>query len=108
MGYALKDRLHEEARLDAHVRMVRESGWTPGDDAGQEAASTLQPHQQRVVDEKRDLDERLQKLMTFTCTPTFAALPRAERDRLADQADIMAKYSEVLGMRIAAFAPAAA
>lgn len=68
----------------------------------------LAPHQQRVVDERAELDERLQKLMTFTCTPTFAALPGPERDRLAKQADTMAKYSEILGERIEAFAPAAA
>lgn len=47
MGYALKERLHERAlfdaspktsdqeRMQAHVDMVRESGWTPGDGAGQ-------------------------------------------------------------------------
>jgi hypothetical protein len=68
----------------------------------------LAPHQQRVVDEKAELDERLRKLMSFTCTPTFSALPGPERDRLAKQADTMAKYSEILGERIAEFAPAAA
>jgi hypothetical protein len=36
MGYALKQKLHErDARLESHVEMVRESGWMPGDGAGQ-------------------------------------------------------------------------
>jgi hypothetical protein len=65
----------------------------------------LLPHQQRVVDEKAELDERLRKLMTFTVTPTFAALDEAERNRLAQQAATMAMYSDILADRIAAFAP---
>ena len=35
---------------------------------------TLQPHQQRVVDEKRDLDEKLEKLNAFFGSPIFAGL----------------------------------
>ena len=70
--------------------------------------NAMQPHQQRVVDEKAELDERLAKLMTFTCTPTFAALDEDERNRLARQADTMATYSEILGERIYAFAPVTA
>jgi len=96
MGYALKQQLHDAASL----RPERGAAF-PG-------YSILQPHQQRIVDEKAELDERLAKLMTFTCTPTFAALDEAERNRLAQQAETMAKYSEILGERIEAFGPAAA
>jgi hypothetical protein len=124
MGYQLREELHRQAtneqqwqqayndpRLMQHIDMVRESGWTPVETITKATVppailpSALRPHQQRVVDEKRELDERLQKLMTFTCTPTFAALPGPERNRLAHQADTMAKYSEILGDCIAAFAP---
>jgi len=95
MGYALKQQLHEQGNRP------------PAPGAAHHGYSAMQPHQQRVVDEKAELDERLRKLMTFTITPTFAGLDEAERNRLARQAETMAKYSEILGARIAAFAPAA-
>lgn len=63
----------------------------------------MQPHQQRVVDEKEALDEKLNKLVEFFETPIFAALPADEQSRLARQCEHMGKYSEVLGERIAAF-----
>jgi hypothetical protein len=72
----------------------------------QAAAGALQPHQQRVVDEKRDLDEKLEKLVAFTRSPTFADLDSGERNRLDQQAATMAMYSDILGDRIAAFSPA--
>lgn len=65
--------------------------------------STLQPHQQRVVDEKRELDERLEKLNAFFRTPAFHGLEGAEQGRLGRQAGIMMQYSAVLAERIAAF-----
>lgn len=68
----------------------------------------LAPHQQRVVDEKAELDERLAKLVAFTKTSIFAGLDSAERNRLSKQAEAMTMYSYVLFDRIAAFAPAAA
>jgi|GEM_PF-1049726 len=69
--------------------------------------STLQPHQQRVVDEKAELDERLAKLRTFFDTAIFGGLDAAEQSRLRQQAHAMACYSAILGERIAAFASAA-
>jgi hypothetical protein len=69
--------------------------------------STMQPHQQRVVDEKAELDERLEKLVAFSKTPVFAGLDSAERNRLSKQAEAMTMYSHILFDRIAAFAPAA-
>ena len=62
------------------------------------------PHQERVVSEKHDLDEKLNKLKAFIETsPTFKALPEDERGRLNQQFDCMAEYSSILGQRIAAF-----
>lgn len=66
--------------------------------------SALQPHQQRVVDEKRDLDEKLGKLGTFFETPIFAGLDEEERQRLEHQQAAMQEYSTILDERIAAFA----
>jgi hypothetical protein len=63
----------------------------------------MQPHQQRVVAEKAELDEKLAKLSTFFNTETFAGLDEAEQERLQRQAGHMAAYSKVLGERIAAF-----
>lgn len=66
--------------------------------------STLLPHQQRVVDEKLALDEKATALSTFIGTnPVFDTLDSAEQERLKEQNDVMWKYSEILGARIAAF-----
>jgi hypothetical protein len=65
----------------------------------------LLSHQERVVAEKAELDEKLAKLTAFITTKnaTFAALPQAEMERLIRQHGIMELYSRVLGERIAAF-----
>ena len=63
----------------------------------------MQPHQQRVVDEKAELDEKLTKLDAFGRTPLFASLPDDEQGRLNRQHSLMEQYSAVLGERIAAF-----
>ena len=61
------------------------------------------PFQERVVDEKRDLDTKLEKLIAFTQGETYAALTEAEKSRLRNQARFMDEYSAVLADRIAAF-----
>ena len=63
----------------------------------------LQPHQQRVVAEKAELDEKLTKLDAFGRTPLFALLPADEQGRLNRQHSVMEQYSAILGERIAAF-----
>lgn len=63
----------------------------------------MQPHQQRVVDEKAELDEKLTKLRAF-CSAVggvFDSLPTEEKQRLTEQEGHMAAYSDVLGRRIA-------
>lgn len=66
---------------------------------------SLEPHQQRVVDEKSDLDERIAKLHDFKSNPIFNTLPPVEIGRLYRQEEAMRIYSAVLGERIAAFPP---
>jgi len=62
------------------------------------------PHQQRVLDEKKALDEKVKALIAFIDTsPVFETLDIAEQMRLREQSEIMWEYSEVLGQRIAAF-----
>jgi hypothetical protein len=61
------------------------------------------PHQERVIAEKAELDVRGNKLDQFILSETFRTLPPDEQERLKRQLEIMGKYSEVLGERIAAF-----
>lgn len=64
----------------------------------------FQPHQQRVVDEKAELDDKATKLSEFIGTnPIFETLDPAEQERMKEQCEIMWQYSEILGKRIAAF-----
>ena len=65
--------------------------------------ATLQPHQQRVVEEKADLDGRLERLRAFFSTGLFGNLDAAERNRMQRQAIAMQKLSDILGERIEAF-----
>jgi hypothetical protein len=60
-------------------------------------------HQQRVVDEKTDLDDKLDRLITFFDTTIYKSLHIDEQARLAQQCEYMSKYSQVLGERITAF-----
>jgi hypothetical protein len=63
----------------------------------------MEPYQERVVAEKKELDDRLSKLVAFIGGTVFLALPAAEQIRLADQSHAMQQYSDILGQRIAAF-----
>ena len=75
----------------------------PGDTGPVTMSKQLAHHQQRVVDEKRELDNRREKLMAFFSTPIFHGLAESEQIRLERQAVAMRSYSEILGERIAAF-----
>jgi hypothetical protein len=68
---------------------------------------SLQPHQQRVVDERAELDARADRLGAFIEGPVFDTLPEDERTRLSRQHGLMRDLSDVLSDRIAAFAAAA-
>jgi hypothetical protein len=66
-------------------------------------------HQQKVLDEKDDLDQRLAELTTYIVDEgelpgsVFSRLPAAEQELLRTQQQIMFKLSHVLAQRIAAF-----
>lgn len=65
----------------------------------------MQPFQERVIQEKKELDEKLAKLETFVFrNPTFFDVPSDERLRMAKQYCIMYDYSNILAERIANFA----
>lgn len=66
----------------------------------------MQPHEERVVVEKRELDQKLAKLKAFCFdpgSPVFKALPPVERDLLEDQYTAMEQYSTILSKRIDRF-----
>lgn len=77
---------------------VFEGSYLPIGDVG-----SLPPHQQRVVAEKAQLDDKLSKLRAFMAREIFKTLPELEQERLSIQANAMEVYSFVLGERIAAF-----
>lgn len=61
---------------------------------------SLLPHQQRVITERNELGEKLEKLSAFLGTPTFDKLDREEQFRLVRQRDAMRAYYGILGERI--------
>lgn len=63
----------------------------------------LKPHQERVVEEKKDLDTKIDKLKDFVEGPVHGTLVEEEQKRLATQLHHMKEYATVLGQRIAAF-----
>ena len=63
----------------------------------------FQPHQQRVVDEKTALDEKIEKLRAFFNTAIFANLHPDEQERLRIQFGYMVSYSSILEERIKHF-----
>ena len=63
----------------------------------------LQPHQQRVVTELDELNEKREKLAAFFNTETYNGLPAVERTLLMAQSTIMQSYASILGQRIAGF-----
>ena len=63
----------------------------------------MKPHQQRVVDEKSALDEKISKLVEFMDSDASEVLSLNEEDDLEEQLEYMQKYSEVLGHRISKF-----
>ena len=63
----------------------------------------MQPHEQRVVDEHKDLDEKLDKLIDFVAGEFFAGLPEVDRILLLTQKDQMFCYLNTLHSRIERF-----
>jgi hypothetical protein len=60
---------------------------------------------ERVRQEKRDLDDKMSKLLAFTSGKKFATLSPHEQRRLTRQLRVMADYSGVLAERIGDFPP---
>jgi hypothetical protein len=68
------------------------------------APTNKPPHLQRLIKEKEELVERLEKLVIFINNPAiFSILSPSERQRLITQRKIMFDLSDILGECIAAF-----
>jgi hypothetical protein len=64
----------------------------------------MQPHEQRVVDERTELDDKLGKLIAFIdASPIFKGLDKIDQDLLIGQKYAMMQYSELLTKRIGRF-----
>lgn len=66
-------------------------------------AYKMSPHQQRVVDEKAELDGRIERLASFLRSERAFNVEQMEALRLERQLDLMEQLSELLGDRISNF-----
>lgn len=70
------------------------------------AQPTYAPHEQRVMQEKTELDAKRLALRNFIeDTPKFYALDVIDRELLVNQLAAMNAYTAALGQRIARFVP---
>ena len=63
----------------------------------------LPPHQQRVIEEQKELLERLAKLRCFLETEFFKTLSEEDQKDLEDQDSAMLEYYDILTKRISKF-----
>jgi hypothetical protein len=63
----------------------------------------LQPYQERVVQERYDLNVKILALSKFFDTPMYASLELFDRSILVRQLNVMREYMEILESRIAGF-----
>jgi hypothetical protein len=66
-------------------------------------SETLEAHQERVLEERTQLNDRLLKLDSFLYTEKFNCLSMDDQDLLVQQQRIMTEYLDVLDQRIANF-----
>jgi hypothetical protein len=64
---------------------------------------SLLPHEQRVVEEVKELDAKREKLSAFMLTDTCKSLPEREQSLLEQQKLVMSLYSNILHERISLF-----
>ena len=63
----------------------------------------VQPHQQRVIDEKHELDLKIDALAKCFGSDIFMKIDEVEQDRLHCQYQIMKAYTAILASRIKGF-----
>jgi len=68
----------------------------------------MAPHELRVIEEKKELEEKLSKLNDFLSSPARLKLGDKETELLVTQASCMNEYVGILAERIALFQAGAA
>jgi len=63
----------------------------------------LKPYQQRVVEEKKELDAKIERIAAFLDSEEFNNVEADEQHLIVQQEFVMVIYSNVLSQRIAAF-----
>ena len=63
----------------------------------------MESYQERVIEEKQELDDRIDKLESFLLSGRAGAVVEDEIQRMNRQCAAMKEYSDVLGERIDAF-----
>ena len=63
----------------------------------------MEPHQERVVREKAELDDKIDKLSEFVGKSVFGGLSDEDRLLLTRQLSVMKDYSRILKARISRF-----
>ena len=63
----------------------------------------MEDYQLRVISEKEELDEKLNKLNKFFLTDLFLSMSEDEKNLMFDQAFHMDSYSNILQQRVDAF-----
>ena len=63
----------------------------------------MQPHQKRVIDEKHELDTKIEALSAFIGTPTYHSITHQDQYLLRRQLVAMTEYSSILKERIDLF-----
>jgi hypothetical protein len=64
---------------------------------------SFEPHQQLIVDEKKELDEKIHKLTVFLASAASAQVSVVEVRLMHEQLNHMLQYSKCLQLRIRAF-----
>ena len=78
--------------------------WLPKNLIESETSDAIPPYQQRVIEEKIELDFRLQKLQDFIGTNNkFYSLSVADQQTMQEQANAMKLYANILHYRIGRF-----
>jgi len=63
----------------------------------------MEDYQKRVIEEAKELSEKLSKLVLFLGTSVAAALPHEQRRHLKRQSEVMLEYLSILNVRMGEF-----
>ena len=100
IGYLVEYTDGGKANTSAYAGYV---SWSPADVFERAYRPVPQPHQQRVIEEKAELDKKCEALRDFLDTDRSMGIDPVERARLARQLTAMAYYADILRERIEAF-----